>query len=156
MNKQVRFEPNKRKYIFIANKLGMPSLTSIIEQVKLNNLSFEEIDLNFGENQELPSPEMTEWLSQQRMGTYLYVALPYEKLNPFRRLIEEIGYSAEEYQCIGLGEKKIRVFCCRCHGISEAIKEISEVSCHQCQLQLEITDHFSSLKNAYLGYVAKL
>jgi dimethylamine monooxygenase subunit C len=148
---QAIFIPGKRKYLLIAYQIGMSYLKDIKEKLVEENLHFE---LVFTEK--MKDRELAECLSQQKMGSYLYIALPWDELYSVKRTVEEIGFSEEEFQCIGYGEKNIHVFCCRCHGVNTVIHEIVEIRCQHCQLQLEISDHYSSLRNAYLGYVAKL
>jgi dimethylamine monooxygenase subunit C len=151
MINQVKFVPNKRKYLFIADPLGMTFLNPIIDQVKDNNISFELVKLGDKTEKDIP-----QWLSEQKMGTYVYVSLPWEKLDSFKQLIEKVGFSEAEYQSIGYGEQKINVYCCRCHGNTEVTSTEAEIACQHCHLQLEISMHYSRLLNAYLGYVATL
>ena len=154
MNIQTSLVPNKRKYLFLADQQGMTTLNPIIEQAKINNAPIEVVLL--GKQNDFQQTEIAQWLSQQRMGTYLYVSLPWKEINPIKLQIEEIGFSEEEYQCFGYGEKTKNVFCCRCHGITVVAYEEVEIDCPHCHLLLEVSDHYSSLRDAFLGYVAKL
>lgn len=154
MNNQPTFVYCKRKYLFLADQQGMTLLSQMIEQAKIYNAPVEMVFLN--KKDDFQHLNIALWLSQQMVGTYLYVSLPWNEINPIKRKIEEIGYSDEEYQFFGYGEKTKNVFCCRCHGVTVIENEIAEIACHHCHLLLEVSDHYSSLRDAYLGYVAKL
>lgn len=156
MKNQPIIIPSKRKYLFLADQQGMTILNPIIEQAIINNNSFEVVFLGGNIELEFPRTDIIQWLINQKMGTYLYVALPWRELNPLKLMLEEVGYSEEEYHSFGYGDKPKNVFCCRCHGITEVANEEVEISCPHCHLLLEVSEHYSSLRNAYLGYVAKL
>jgi dimethylamine monooxygenase subunit C len=154
MKNQPNLVPNKRKYLFLADRIGMTILNPMIKQAKINNESIEIV--LFNKQIDFQQTDINQWLGEQLMGTYLYVSLPWEELHPFKQKVEEIGYSEEEYQCFGYGEKIKNVFCCRCHGITHVGNEKVEVICLHCNLLLEVSDHYSTLRDAFLGYVAKL
>jgi hypothetical protein len=142
------FVSGKRKYLFCADQSGMEILQPVIDLAVEKNAPYEI----YSEEQPL-----FDWLSRQKMGCYLYIAVKWDKLHSLKKLTEEVGFSEEEAQYIGYGERLVNVFCCRCHGISKVIlQEKLEIACNDCDLLLEVSDHYSSLKNAYLGYVAKL
>jgi dimethylamine monooxygenase subunit C len=149
------YVPDKRKYIFLGDQVGITQLISIIEQVKTNNQPFEVVYL-IDQVQQALADELIQKLSQQKMGCYLYVVVPWVNLHAIKQITEELGYSDKEAQYIGHGQKYIKVFCCRCHGIVEETCEKVETVCNHCELKLEISDHYSSLRDAYLGYVGKL
>ncbi|WP_163100806.1 dimethylamine monooxygenase subunit DmmA family protein [Peribacillus alkalitolerans] len=146
------FIPGKRKYLFCADQKGMGIFHEIIGKMKEINLAYE---VRF-----IESTDISHWLSQQQMGSYLYVAAPFEQIKYISHLAHAIGFTTEEEaQYISYGVEKRNVFCCRCHGLTEI--EISqqvqyEIQCLHCKLQLAISDHYSSLRDAYLGYIAKL
>ncbi|HLO11018.1 MAG TPA: dimethylamine monooxygenase subunit DmmA family protein [Pseudoneobacillus sp.] len=156
MKNQANFIQGKRKYLFLVDQIGIELLKPIIDHTIEKNNSFEAVFLGELIEGETEKTNIEQWLSKQKMGTYLYVALPWNKLLETKRLIEKIGFTEEEVQCIGYGHKQIHVFCCRCHGITTVTNGEDFIPCQYCQLELEITDHYSSLRDAYLGYVAKL
>ncbi|WP_223589338.1 dimethylamine monooxygenase subunit DmmA family protein [Neobacillus bataviensis] len=142
------FVSGKRKYLFCADQNGMEILQPVIDLAVAENAPYEI----YSEEQPL-----IEWLKKQKMGCYLYVAAEWAKLVSLKKLTEEVGFSEEEARYIGYGKRWVKVFCCRCHGITEVIlQEKQEIACSECDLLLEVSDHYSTLKNAYLGYVAKL
>lgn len=145
------FVLGKRKYLFCADEKGLAILQSIINQVIDKNLSFEVVFIG-----EVQVTDLVVWLSGQRMGSYLYIAAHWNQLKAIKQLAEEIGFSEEEAQYIGYGEKEKYLFCCRCQGITKLDaqnREQVEVNCIHCDLLLEISDHYSRLRDAYLGYV---
>ncbi|WNB91714.1 dimethylamine monooxygenase subunit DmmA family protein [Bacillus sp. NEB1478] len=142
------FIGNKRKYLFCADQQGMKLLSDVMEQA-----SEKEI---FRFEDERDWTEFTSFLEKQKIGTYLYVSLPPNDLSQARKLSEDAGFSEGDAQFIGYGEKVVRVFCCRCHGINKKVDKQLEIFCQHCGLELSISDHYSKTHDAYLGYVAKL
>lgn len=151
------FVPGKRKYLFYTDQMGKSLLKPIIDEAIVNNDSFELVFKGTSKF-ELQATDIVKWLSQQKMGSYLYVALPWHEIYDFKKMIESIGLTDEESQLIGHGQQNVKVFCCRCHGITEElhIEMDQHLNCQHCHLLLVVSDHYSRLKNAYLGYVAKL
>ncbi|WP_442598907.1 hypothetical protein [Neobacillus sp. D3-1R] len=152
-NKAPFFVEGKREYLFYTDQKGISLLQPIIGEIFKKNTPFKvvmkEDDIDF---------DLTKWLKDQKMGSYLYAALPWEELFVFKNVVEEIGFTEEESQFIGYGQQTIKVFCCRCHGMTEGknLEMDQEIHCSYCQLLLVVSDHYSRVKNAYLGYVAKL
>jgi dimethylamine monooxygenase subunit C len=148
MSDEITLVSGKRKYLFYADQIGMQILQPVIGKVKVLMLTYE---MAFeGEH------DLSMWLIEQKMGSYLYVAAPWSNLKSIKLLAEDIGFSAEEAHYIGYGDRRINVFCCRCHGLTESDGTVAEIICRHCQLLLEVSDHYSSLREAYLGYVARI
>ncbi|WP_157950989.1 dimethylamine monooxygenase subunit DmmA family protein [Peribacillus acanthi] len=144
------FIPGKRKYLFIGDRRGMEIFKKIIGIVQETKLAYEMRLLEESEN-------ISDWLSQQKMGSFLYVAAPFETLKTIGHLVQTIGFTDEEAQYIAHGVEKRNVFCCRCHGITEIEIQVQpEIICLHCDLLMSISDHYSPILDAYLGYVAKL
>ena len=144
------FVPDKRKYLFYGDQNGLQQLKPIILQVIDENMPYECLLMGNG--------DIVSCLSDQKMGSFLYISADWEKLNKLKKLAYEIGFSDEEVQLIGWGDKKINVFCSRCHGMTK-IKEFDrghKLICMHCELCLLVSSHYSPAKDAYLGYVAKL
>ncbi|MFG6495804.1 dimethylamine monooxygenase subunit DmmA family protein [Fictibacillus sp. UD] len=151
MKNEAVFINGKRKYIFCGDDQGLKLLSSVMEKVNEEGLTHERFILS-----DLKMSLLEDFLKSQKMGTFLYVALPSSELQQFRKPIEDIGYSEEDVQYIGYGEREIPVFCCRCHEINTSNKELKRLYCHRCGLELEVSDHYSAMHDAFLGYVAKL
>jgi dimethylamine monooxygenase subunit C len=148
MSDEITLVPGRRKYLFYGDQTGMQLLQPMIAMVKEQMLTYE---LAFEGKQDLAI-----WLGEQKMGSYLYVAAPWTNLTSLKLLAEHMGFSADEAQYIGYGERTINLFCCRCHGLTRIGATVSEITCTHCELLLEVSDHYSSLREAYLGYVARL
>ncbi|MFE1245894.1 dimethylamine monooxygenase subunit DmmA family protein [Fictibacillus sp. NPDC058756] len=152
MSSEAIFVPGKRKYAFCGDQHGLMLFSSVIERVKEEEL-LHEIFLIEGEPE---WSQLSKYLKDQKMGTYLYVGLPNDQLLQAKLVSEAMGFSDEEAQYIGYGEKVMRVYCCRCHGINEMKNAEEEILCNHCGLELSVSDHYSVYHNAVLGYVAKL
>ncbi|MGA4721506.1 dimethylamine monooxygenase subunit DmmA family protein [Fictibacillus nanhaiensis] len=144
------FIEGKRKYIFCSDEHGLRVLSSVFEHVKKEKSAYEWYHFS-AEKREL----LEEFLSKQKMGTFLYVVLPYSELHIVQTIAAHIGFSSDEAQFIEYSEKWISIFCCRCHELNRAEEQQTELTCHQCELKLEVSDHYSELHHAFLGYPAK-
>lgn len=153
---RLKFIAGKRKYLFCTDQQGYSFMLPIMEEAFQHNIPFELVYLGDMSREVGASTDLVQWLSQQKMGSYLYFAGGWDKLYEVKRFAEEIGYSSEEAQYMGIGQRMIRVFCCRCHGINECEDHIEVIHCSHCDLSLAVTDHYSPIRNAYLGFVAKL
>ncbi|NLP51702.1 hypothetical protein [Bacillus sp. RO1] len=147
------FQPGKRHYVLCGDEKGLNSLNPIKQILSNDQMSFEEIHLSLE-----CSSEVDKKLEMQKIGTFLYVAAEGKKLRKVICTAEKLGYSSEEAQYIIVGKEKKRVFCCRCHFISTVNYTLNigeHVNCTACNLQLDLSDHYSPVKEAYLGYVAQ-
>ncbi|SFE47218.1 hypothetical protein SAMN05428981_1062 [Bacillus sp. OV194] len=153
----MKFVPGKRKYLICGDTYGIRLLQPITQKIMEQKTPFERMEIT-------DEVKVRSWLSHQKMGCYLYVSAAWPEIERLKNITEDIGFlSEEEVQFIGHGDRVIHVFCCRCHGLtelkvthSETLQDGMEITCCQCALLLSVSDHYSSLRNAYLGYVAKL
>ncbi|MGG1631630.1 dimethylamine monooxygenase subunit DmmA family protein [Rossellomorea sp. NRS-1567] len=139
-----------RKYLFCGDQKGMERLTPIIKKVMKENVSFEVVFL--GEKEET---DISMWMRNQKMGTFLYIAMEWSKLENFKNVAVECGFSEEEAQFIGHGVRMIDVFCCKCHQktkIDSGKLGNLLTTCSHCHLKLSVSDHYSPLQGSYLGY----
>lgn len=146
------FRMGKRHYILCGDEEGMKDLASIKVTLLNHRMSFEEIHLS-----RCSPAEMDSLLGMQKMGTYLYVAAEGEKVRELLDMADKLGYSSEEAQFIRVGEIEKKIFCCKCHGISIVKGTMNKsgcIICSACAAKLELSDHYSPIKDAYLGYVA--
>ncbi|MGE6754083.1 dimethylamine monooxygenase subunit DmmA family protein [Rossellomorea sp. NPDC071047] len=149
--KKPAFVTSKRKYLFCCDQKGMKRLTPIINKVMEENVSFEVVFL--GEKEDT---DISMWLRNQKMGTYLYIAMEWSKLEDFKHLAMEYGFSEEEMQFIGHGIRLIDVFCCKCHQktkIDRGKLYKLMTTCSHCHLKLSVSNHYSPLRGSFLGYV---
>lgn len=146
------YVPNKRQYLFIVDAVGREAISDVLAQVQAKKAPFELFQLDGDGNPTELHSEIEEWLNKRKMGTYLYAAASWEKLNVITNISEEVGFMGEEAQYRGVGENENAVFCCRCHGITRVRNNILHIECPGCLSTLSISDHYSNLKEAYLGY----
>jgi hypothetical protein len=149
--------PNKRHYLFCVDVIGKEVLSSIIHEVQGRQASLEVIQIDKHVSSDRIHVAMLDRLSRQKMGTYLYIAAEWKRLEQLKKVAEEVGFTSEEASYIGLGARNINVFCCRCHGINKSLEETieagnSRIKCSFCKIPLSVSDHHSKLRNAYLGY----
>lgn len=152
VEENIPFIEGKRKYLFCVDQVGVKKLKPIIENVIEKNITFEMVFIGYKN-----VTDMSKWFRSQKMGSYLYVSTAWHQLTVLKTLAEDSGFTEEEARYIGHGVRMIKIFCSRCHGITEKeeSQQLQLVVCKHCFLELSISDHFSSLRNAYLGYVAK-
>lgn len=155
MIESIKLVPGKRKYLFITDQLGKEVLKPLIDQAGEEALNNEVIEIK-----NAPSESIKEKLQEQKMGTFLYAAASWNLLEQLQEIAQSLGYSEEESHFIGCGAQVKRIFCCRCHGItlySSTQNSVEHcITCDHCRLELEVSEHYSPLQHAYLGYVLKL
>lgn len=149
--------PNKRHYLFCVDETGEEELSSLIREVQGRQASVEVIQIDKHVSSDRLQEEMKNRLSRQKMGTYLYIAVEWKRLDQLRKIAEEVGFTSEEASFIGVGTRNITVFCCRCHGLNILSEDAIEsgnykIICSFCKIPLSVSDHYSKLRNAYLGY----
>jgi dimethylamine monooxygenase subunit C len=149
-NEHFTFIPGRRVYLLCGDKEGINRLQPIIKEVIDQKLPFEFV--------EVESTELASWLRRQKMGSYLYVSASWGRVRDIKVLAEDIGFTEEEAQYKGHGGRMVNIFCCRCHGLTPAPESKSNylISCSHCHLNLTISDHYSSLRDAYLGYAVEI
>ncbi|MGD6870706.1 hypothetical protein ACQCU1_00775 [Sutcliffiella horikoshii] len=148
------FQPGKKHYVLCGDEKGLNTLNPIKQFLTNEQMSFEEIHLILE-----CSSEVDRKLEMQKIGTFLYVAAEGKKLRKVLSMATKLGYSPEEAQYIIVGKEEKRIFCCRCHVISSVCGESIKrgiLNCPACSLKLELSDHYSPIKDAYLGYVAEV
>ncbi|XRG80558.1 hypothetical protein V5E38_09770 [Rossellomorea sp. GAMAL-10_SWC] len=155
---EARFIDGKRKYLVCSNHKGRSLIQPILEKLLEKNYSFDFVFIGFDSSPEQLQNNLKTWLQSQKMGSFLYIALSKEELKNLRPIIEDVGFFEDEVQYVGYGELNSKVFCCRCHSLTE-LKNLEigkEVQCQNCHLLLSVSDHYSVYYDAYLGNIAKL
>ncbi|MGD6834213.1 hypothetical protein ACQCT5_18715 [Sutcliffiella halmapala] len=136
--------PNKRHYLFCVDENGEEELSSLIREVQGKQASMEVIQIDKHVSSDRLQEEMQNRLSSQKMGTYLYIAVEWKRLDHLIIVAEEVGFTSEEASFIGVGTRYINVFCCRCHGIN-MISEITietgdfRINCSFCKIRLSVS-----------------
>ncbi|MBM7618760.1 putative paraquat-inducible protein A [Bacillus tianshenii] len=150
--KTLTYIPYKRHYVFCVDEAGLAEVANVMMHVQSDQVTYELFQVAGVKDFTEWQTELEEGLLKQKMGTYLYVAASWDKLNVIKRIASEVGFSEEEAQYHGIGEQEKVVFCGRCHGITSVKDNLFNIECPKCGIPLTISDHFSRKKEAYLGY----
>ncbi|QRG68857.1 dimethylamine monooxygenase subunit DmmA family protein [Brevibacillus choshinensis] len=150
VHEELSFRKGKRKYLFCADSNGAESLYDLVRLAMEENAPFDFLVI---ENESDSFLDL--WFSQQKMGTYLYMAGNWEWVNRLKSLAVEAGFSEYEMQMKALGNRSKKVICSKCHGVNDVADE-SHISCMHCGIKLEVSSHYSRRLDAYLGYTSIL
>ncbi|MCA1321490.1 hypothetical protein LC085_16410 [Bacillus tianshenii] len=148
----LNYAPNKRHYFFCVDEAGLSEIAEVMMHVQSDQASYELFQVVGVEDITVWRTEIEERLYNQKMGTYLYVAASWDKLNVIKRIAIDIGFTEEEAQYHGIGEQEKAVFCGRCHGVTRVKSDLINIECLECGISITISNHFSRKKGAYLGY----
>ncbi|WP_373228815.1 dimethylamine monooxygenase subunit DmmA family protein [Cohnella sp.] len=88
----------------------------------------------------------------QTVGTRIMTFCDWSIYKRVKRIARQAGYSNEEIQGYGFGEKEESVFCARCYRMQLKPNE-SEMTCVQCGAALIVSDHYSPRLEAFIGYI---
>jgi hypothetical protein len=91
-------------------------------------------------------------VGSQTVGTRIMAFCDWSDYSQIKHIARQAGYSNEEIQGLGFGEKEERVFCARCYEMQRKPYG-SEMVCLQCGASLIISNHYSLRLEAYMGYV---
>ncbi|HET7628090.1 MAG TPA: dimethylamine monooxygenase subunit DmmA family protein [Bacillales bacterium] len=136
------FAANKRLYLLFGDEAGRKMLQEIEKTLAEKELPFER---HYGRS------DAAQWLSQQKMGSYLYGAGRSDWVDQMKRLAENAGFSEEEMQWLTVGAENKQVFCSGCHAVQRAGSR-RRLACANCGLPLSVSEHYSTFHRAYLGY----
>lgn len=143
--------PGRRKYLLLADSSGFQEIFPILDKLIENEWSFE---LHFiGKSETLSCRYIEDWLSRQKIGTYLYISAKWETVGQLIKIATRAGFTEEEMQAKGFGKRVKRVFCARCYAINPVVTAELEIVCKQCGQKLEVSTHYSRLHDAYYGFV---
>lgn len=91
-------------------------------------------------------------LITQKVGTYLYLFAQWQTISAVKQAAMEVGFSNEEIQCKGYGNKEEMVFCVKCYKLN--LKSSNhEIICEYCSSLLDVTNQYSIKLDAYLGNI---
>lgn len=148
---QPSFVPSKRKYLFCGDRVGMGILEPVMKIVDKEHLPSQFVLVEDKEKADISC-----WLKNQKMGSYLYIAVEWSRLPDLKRMAEVSGFSDDEAQYIGHGVRFINVYCCKCQKKTKVNGELPDAFtiCPHCHLKLSVSDHYSKRMESYLGYPA--
>ena len=106
--------------------------------------------LNSIENLEL---RLVEILERATMGTRFYAIGSEQFVANLLRHARNSGLSDEEISVEIVSKETKNIYCSNCLTINLSVRD-SVFICTNCGIKLEVLEHFSRLKNAYLGICA--
>ncbi len=109
------------------------------------DLDIEQFDLT--ENLEA---RLQKILAQACMGTRFYAVGSEQFVQNLKGFARSFGMLEEEINLEIVNKKARNIYCSTCHRINPQV-ETNLVTCSGCGIKLEVWEHFSRLKNAYLG-----
>ncbi|MFV2048320.1 dimethylamine monooxygenase subunit DmmA family protein [Metabacillus sp. YM-086] len=98
--------------------------------------------------------EIKQILHSQEIGTRLFLLGKWSTVDDIEKIANDIGFTNEEIDKHGVGEKTDHIFCAKCYQFNlkqDPLQE--EATCSHCQTKLDVSNHFSKRLNAYLGYI---
>lgn len=126
-------------------------------------------DMNFADNKSLyfqdilgerfskitfSQDNMNQILQSQEIGTRLFLLGKWSMVEELKKMAISIGFTDEEMDIYGVGEKIDYIFCAKCYQFSMKPNPLhGETTCSHCQTSLDVSSHFSKRLNAYLGYI---
>jgi dimethylamine monooxygenase subunit C len=138
---------DKKHVLLFADDKGISFIQPLTDQIKEKNLSFELVYSPF----EPSEKKLTGWLSNQQIGTALFIFAASNIAQKVYQLARQAGYFNEDIYLQKIGNGHKRVFCSKCHFINE-VKNEEPFHCQNCQLRIKPSNHYSSYHHAYLGY----
>ncbi|VEP16356.1 conserved hypothetical protein [Hyella patelloides LEGE 07179] len=97
--------------------------------------------------------KLREILERAYIGTRFYAIGSAQFIYDVENCARSFGMSEEEISLEVFDSKARRVYCSTCHTINYPVST-NLITCSGCGIKLEIWEHFSRLKNAYLGVCA--
>ena len=92
-------------------------------------------------------------LSTAKMGTKLYLIGEWAMVLDIKQLALDFGFTEEEINVKGIGEKPEHVFCVKCYHINKK-PEKTVIQCEKCHQKLDVSSHYSRHHDAYLGFIS--
>ena len=117
------------------------------ENVK-NSLDIEQFD----SIKNLES-RLTEILDRALMGTRFYAIGSEQFVGKLLKYARSFGLSEEEIGLEIVSKEIKNIYCSNCLTITPLVRDDIFI-CSNCGIKLEVVEHFSRLKNAYLGICA--
>lgn len=140
----------KQRCVVLVDSAGETASHTLRKELSEADLPFEVHHVG---RESLNQPGLVHLLSNQLIGTYLYVYTSWDLQKPLIRLAEDAGFSNDEMECQGFGPLHKQVYCSACQEMNEAQHE-SEIPCRYCGEHLTVSDHYSKRLQAYLGYTS--
>lgn len=137
---------NKRKFVVISDSSASHEAERFIGKINA------DVPYEFSKVTEADyKREVRTLLSQQKVGTQLYIAGEWD--NSYIIFAEAIkaGFLEEEIQTYIYGQKKKFIYCMKCYETTEIHNE-KEAQCSHCRSMLSVGPFFSKVHKGYIGY----
>ena len=118
------------------------------EAIERKDLDIEQFD-----SAENLAARLQKILEQAYMGTRFYAVGSEQFVQNLRGLARSFGMLEEEINLEIVNRKARNIYCSTCHIINPQVRT-NIIICSGCGIKLEVWEHFSRLKNAYLGVCA--
>ncbi|WLR55180.1 dimethylamine monooxygenase subunit DmmA family protein [Mesobacillus subterraneus] len=142
------YAKGKRKLLFCTDSEGNQNLHILVQQALNENVPFEFHILQEESDEEI----VNQWFVKQKMGTYLYISGTFDFVKRIQGVAMKAGFSQHDMQSQAIGPVSKKLVCCTCHGKNEVSNQ-SYIVCGHCGQELEMSDHYSSRLDAFLGYI---
>lgn len=94
--------------------------------------------------------ELVKILDRAKMGVRFYAIGSEQFIWNLRGYARNFGLSNAEISLQAIDSKAKNIYCSNCQTINHLV-EANILTCDNCDIKLEVLEHFSPLKNAYLG-----
>ena len=163
-------QPNCRKMVLIIDEATLFESLPFIESLSINQIEtnvYVKSDQQQGElvnylKQKLrnninvlssfKSEEAGSIFDEHTIGTNLFISGSWSMIQNIKEMAYDSGFTDEEIQYKGIGQKNEKVYCVKCYSYNGKIKT-DEIECEHCNSVLDVSRHYSSRLDAYLGYV---
>lgn len=144
-------KPNKHKYLLFTDRSGLLDSLPIIVALGYQGLNIEVyFEQSVGKFDER---EIKPLLSGQKIGTELLLMGGWPTVAKLEKWAKQAGFTEDEIQLRGIGDKETNVFCIKCYRIvTKSVRE-ERMACDYCGAALAVSDHYSPRLEAYLGFV---
>ena len=113
----------------------------------------KDLDIEQFDSAENLEARLQKILEQAYMGTRFYAVGSEQFVQNLRGLARSFGMLEEEINLEIVNRKARNIYCSTCHRINPQV-QTNIITCSGCGIKLEVWEHFSRLKNAYLGVCA--
>lgn len=95
--------------------------------------------------------DLTLFLSAAPVNTTVYIHGNEPFLWKIAKVLKSMGLVEEQIKMFKPTSNQRDLFCVHCYTITPNVSE-TPAECCNCKLKLEVSDHFSKLHSAYMGY----
>ncbi|WP_052055524.1 dimethylamine monooxygenase subunit DmmA family protein [Myxosarcina sp. GI1] len=161
---KLQFNSGSRHLICVENEEAMKTLYIRLDELDRHPQNLQILQVGVTENkrdldiEQFDSVEklkvrLTEIFDRAYMGMRFYAIGSEQFVWQLRGFARSFGLSEEEISSEVVGSKARNIYCSNCQTINPQVRT-NITTCSSCGIKLEVQEHFSRLKNAYLGICA--